>query len=129
MCISFNYERLNKNYSSVSYSYSLIPPKILMFSPSPFFELLPKNIVLEISSPLSERGGENHEKLTSAILGIFSEFLIICNNSIPAGNYMFKVNNRNTRTKCELCSKLTIQVNAGWQNMRNKENICQYCAR
>ena len=26
-------------------------------------------------------------------------------NSIPAGNYMFKVNNRNTRTRCEICSK------------------------
>ena len=49
-----------------------------------------------------------------------------------AGNYRFKVNNKNTRTKCEICSKLTIktserfhrrssvfnvnykQVNAGW---------------
>ena len=25
----------------------------------------------------------------------------------PAGNYMIKVNNRNTRTRCEICSKLT----------------------
>ena len=24
-----------------------------------------------------------------------------------AGNYMFKVNNRNTRARCEICSKLT----------------------
>ena len=24
-----------------------------------------------------------------------------------AGNYFFKVNNRNTRTRCEICSKLT----------------------
>ena len=39
--------------------------------------------------------------------------------------YMFKVNNRNTRTRCEICSKLTIkiperchwQVNAGWDNV------------
>ena len=28
----------------------------------------------------------------------------------PAGNYMFKVNNRNTRTMCEICSKLTIKT-------------------
>ena len=28
----------------------------------------------------------------------------------PAGNYMFKVNNRNTRTRCETCSKLTIKT-------------------
>ena len=30
--------------------------------------------------------------------------------SIPAGNYMFKVNNRNTRTRWEICSKLTIKA-------------------
>ena len=29
---------------------------------------------------------------------------------IPAGNYMFKVNTRNTRTKCEICSKLIIKT-------------------
>ena len=28
----------------------------------------------------------------------------------PAGNYMFKVNSRNTRTRCEICSKVTIQT-------------------
>ena len=31
-------------------------------------------------------------------------------NSYPAGNCMFKVNNRNTRTRCEICSKLTIKT-------------------
>ena len=51
--------------------------------------------------------------------------------AFPVGNYMFKVDNRNTTTKCKICSKLTIksehisqlvlvfmvnfqQVNAGW---------------
>ena len=28
----------------------------------------------------------------------------------PAGNYIFKVNNRNTRTRCEICSKLTVKT-------------------
>ena len=28
----------------------------------------------------------------------------------PAGKYMFKVNNRNTRRRCEICSKLTIKI-------------------
>ena len=28
----------------------------------------------------------------------------------PAGNYMLKVNNRNSRTRCEICSKLTIKT-------------------
>ena len=30
--------------------------------------------------------------------------------TIPASNYMFKVNNRNTRRRCEICSKLTIKT-------------------
>ena len=30
--------------------------------------------------------------------------------AFPAGNCMFKVNNRNTRTRCEICSKLTIKT-------------------
>ena len=29
--------------------------------------------------------------------------------SYPAGNYMFKVKNRNTRARCEISSKLTIK--------------------
>ena len=32
-----------------------------------------------------------------------------CNDpsiTYPVGNYMFKFNNRNTRTRCEKCSKL-----------------------
>ena len=28
----------------------------------------------------------------------------------PAGIYLLKVNNKNTRTRCELCSKLTIKT-------------------
>ena len=28
----------------------------------------------------------------------------------PSGNYMFKVNNRNTRTTCDMCSKLTTKT-------------------
>ena len=31
-------------------------------------------------------------------------------NYNPVGNYMFKVNNRNTRTRCEICSKLTTKT-------------------
>ena len=29
---------------------------------------------------------------------------------IPAGNHMFEVNNRNTRTRCEICPKLAIKI-------------------
>ena len=31
-------------------------------------------------------------------------------SNIPAGSYMFKVDNKNTRTRCEICSKLTIKT-------------------
>ena len=30
-------------------------------------------------------------------------------DNYPAGNYMFKADNRNTRISCEICSKLTIK--------------------
>ena len=30
--------------------------------------------------------------------------------AIPAGIYLLKVNNRNTRPRCEICSKLTIKT-------------------
>ena len=30
--------------------------------------------------------------------------------TFPADIYLFKVNNRNTRTRCEICSKLTIKT-------------------
>ena len=29
---------------------------------------------------------------------------------IPASNFMFKVNNENTKTRCEICSKLTLNI-------------------
>ena len=32
------------------------------------------------------------------------------NGKYPAGIYLFKVNNRNTRTRCGMCSKLTIKT-------------------
>ena len=33
----------------------------------------------------------------------------------PVNNYMFKVNNRNTKTRCEICSNLTIKTPGGRQ--------------
>ena len=35
----------------------------------------------------------------------------------PAGNSIFKVNNRNTRKRCEICSKLTIKTSE-WNHRR-----------
>ena len=39
--------------------------------------------------------------------------------TLPAGNYMFKVNIRNTRTSCEMCSKLTIKISERRQWQRS----------
>ena len=36
--------------------------------------------------------------------------LVFLTATYPAGNYMFKINNRNTRTRSEICSKLTIKT-------------------
>ena len=40
----------------------------------------------------------------------FNELIYVLYPSFPAGIYLLKVNNRNTRTRCEICSKLTINT-------------------
>ena len=42
--------------------------------------------------------------------GFFSTFQFTLPLLSTIGIYMFKVNNRNTRTRCEICSKLTIET-------------------
>ena len=42
--------------------------------------------------------------------------------NIPANNYMFKVNNRNTRMRFEICSKLTIKT----PERRQAKNFSKY---
>ena len=42
--------------------------------------------------------------------------------NIPAGIYLLKVNNRNTRTRCEICSKLIIKISERRQNGAFYEN-------
>ena len=55
-----------------------------------------------INRPRS-RHGHKYNKYKRCL----SIMMLIC---ITAGNYMFKVNNRNTRTRCEICSKLIIKT-------------------
>ena len=49
-------------------------------------------------------------KLAKYESNIQPRFLTTYNETFRAGNYMFKVNNRNTRTRCEICSMLTIKT-------------------
>ena len=44
-----------------------------------------------------------------------------------AGQHMFKVNNRNTRTRCEKCSKLTIKILLLILNIFHTLFWCFYC--
>ena len=41
---------------------------------------------------------------------LVSKAYISVKDANPAGNYLLKVNNRNTRTRCEICSKITIKT-------------------
>ena len=41
-------------------------------------------------------------------------------STIPAGNYLLKVNNRNARTRCEICSKLRIKMPERCQDFSSK---------
>ena len=44
-------------------------------------------------------------------------------STVPAGIYLLKVNNRNTRARCEICSKLTIKA----PERRQALFWCLYC--
>ena len=54
---------------------------------------------------------------------------------IPAGIYLLKVNNRNTRTRCEISSELTIKTPERRQadmfkvNNRNTRTRCAICSK
>ena len=50
-------------------------------------------------------------------------------NIISTGIYMFKVNNRNSRTRCEICSKLTIKTPERRQWNRTRQNRHLHCHR
>ena len=71
--------------------------------------------------------------MLNVVLNLFK--VVIKGTMSPANIYLFKVNNRNTKRRCEICSKLTIktperlhffsvsvadfgQVNVGWKDVR-----------
>ena len=57
----------------------------------------------------------------------FHNLLIITwNMSFPAGNNMFKVNKRNIRARCEICSKVTIKMFKGYNIFHTSFLYC-YC--
>ena len=48
--------------------------------------------------------------IVSLFMKQFDDAISITVVSDPAGNYFFRVNNRNTRTRREICSRLTIKI-------------------
>ena len=44
------------------------------------------------------------------VLKLALQPIILSHEDDPANIYMFKVNNRNTRKRCEICSKLAIKT-------------------
>ena len=59
-----------------------------------------------------ETKSSRNETLLGVILdnSLESDFQIKSLSRNPAVNYLFKVNDRNTRTRCEICLKLTIKT-------------------
>ena len=68
-------------------------------------------------------------KVPNLIWGIMALMLSSLWSITPAGSYMFKANNRNTRTKCEICSKLTINTPERRQELFNENVIGCFCKK
>ena len=59
---------------------------------------------IKLNRILKQQTKEKEEISTAVTLELQQE------EPSPDGNYMFKVNNRNTRKRREICSKLTIKI-------------------
>ena len=46
----------------------------------------------------------------SIFSGKFGKPVIVADAHIPANIYLFKVNNKNTRKRCEICAYLTMKT-------------------
>ena len=73
------------------------------------------NSALQISSRGVLTQGESNYLLVnknweSSYFQVNNYWGVLFPEEYPAGNYMFKINNRNTRTRCEICLNLTIKT-------------------
>ena len=66
---------------------------------------------ISLNVDLFERTLEKEEiKRDTSCLNLFVFLESFVELRIPACNYIFKIHNRNTRAKCEICSDLTIKT-------------------
>ena len=52
---------------------------------------------------------DSYQKFIVQIFAALTDILIV-RNAYPGSIYLLKVSNRNTRKRCEMCSKLTIKT-------------------
>ena len=84
---------------------------------------------LNLHAPKKVIKGNNKPHLNKKLRKVITERSRLKNKAnkskqpIPAGIYLLKVNNRNTRTRCEICSKLTIKT----PERRLASFWCLYC--
>ena len=57
------------------------------------------------------------------LLLILNKLLPPKTTSLPVGIYLLKANNRNNRTRCEICSKLTIRTPERRQAFRRRKAL------
>ena len=70
---------------------------------------------LSTSTKMREKGQPKFSFYFATLKETLEDVALLSDNkgsqdSDPAGNYIFKVNNKNTRTRCVICSKLTIKT-------------------
>ena len=61
-----------------------------------------------------------HYMLTAQL---WKHLITVLSKQNPAAIYLLKVNNRNTRTMCEVCSKLTIKIPCSSFSIVNLEHV------
>ena len=80
------------------------------------------HLVKSTDRPIKDCLASQHDQmilLTNNLAEIYNESHH--KSYLPAGIYLLKVNNRHIRTRCEMCSKLTIKTPiAGWGVVHNK---------
>ena len=73
--------------------------------------------------PFSSMSIGGFEQVNLGLLGVSLMRIV----AFPANIYLSKVNNKNTRKRCEICSKLTIKIPGAFIVNFDKNISCFYC--
>ena len=70
-----------------------------------------------LASEESDNAKLQRKKFINDVVSRYQESFLdidMSNDRFPVGIYLLKVSNRNSRTKCEICSELTIKLMASF---------------